>query len=449
MPENYYYKGGQPAFITNILERIQMSYSISFFNQVLIKEGNEYNESPLTDNEQATLSKTKPEFLKKINAVTESSRVIFNLGFIKQITPMGTLSNTPVEGMPLIPLKYFDGANCIALLGHNMAQRLVKEVAIKVTSVQYLLPDATSFITKETKFIADSDDDLTNLTKDNDKFLPIEDGYSIIKGRLEEDSFNHDAAYDPVTQTYKFNEESYSQPYFTSLRIIYRDDSDTTAGLAGQHMMSNIIFGSFYEAPSPNLEYSISYENDRYTKIRGLSGIDFVQPKSSKRSFNFSQGVPDKNFFADKMLELDGRKNYSMTFSTIANKDMFPAQVVSDSMPELASRQYPNAAYKTSSESSSGDYEGSYQVDDVSQSGNTTESLKRNFYTEIISNTSNTMLPFIFINNVNAKYADTGIFANNIMDDQFDVCMFSNNSIDIEHVAHNLWSVSLDFYSIY
>ena len=59
------------------------------------------------------------------------------------------------------------------------------------------------------------------------------------------------------------------------------------------------------------------------------------------------------------------------------------------------------------------------------------------------------MLPFIFINNVNAKYADTGIFANNIMDDQFDVCMFSNNSIDIEHVAHNLWSVSLDFYSIY
>ena len=59
MPENYYYKGGQPAFITNILERIQMSYSISFFNQVLIKEGNEYNESQLTDNEQATLSKTK------------------------------------------------------------------------------------------------------------------------------------------------------------------------------------------------------------------------------------------------------------------------------------------------------------------------------------------------------------------------------------------------------
>ena len=60
-------------------------------------------------------------------------------------------------------------------------------------------------------------------------------------------------------------------------------------------------------------------------------------------------------------------------------------------------------------------------------------------------------MPFIYINNVNSVGHDTAgnSFAGDVLWDQFDVCVMDDNAFELEHVAHNLWDLSLEFYSVY
>ena len=328
----------------------------------------------------------------------------------------------------------------------------VDNIQVEINAVQYNLETlAGTLLTGE--YQSTNQEVLANGAAASTNFKTIEDGYTIIKLNSIND-ITADANYVANTSGQHKDEQGviHTEPYLLGFR--FRLFCGTNADneelpFLGPAKVSSIILGSYYNAPSPNLEYSLTYENDRYQVDRGLSGIDFITSKSSKKGFQFMQGEPTKNFFADDFLALDGRKSYSMSFSSIQNKDMFPGMTVS-SKKYNANYLYKNFDLLATGTTSSGDFAGEYLVDDISESGDINQSLKTNFYVEIITNTMNTMLPFIYIHNVNAKAGtNTGSLSDDVLWDQFDICRFTSNSIELEHVSHNLFNVSLEFYSVY
>lgn len=193
--------------------------------------------------------------------------------------------------------------------------------------------------------------------------------------------------------------------------------------------IGSIVVGSYYDMPhSPDLNLKLSYDMDGVKTIQTkngatLSNAMYTKPADWVNGRGAWQLGDNQNYRS-------GRRIWDLSFSYLADTDVFPVNASQSHLYNSADGYYEGANNPTTGFSD-------IAADGVSFVTNILDG--QDFFSSVWNKTMGNALPFIFQPDGGGGVAGQG----NFNPDQFAICKFVGDTLKYEQVAHNTYNIKL------
>ena len=459
---NYFKKAGKPALINDFLSLLMQNYGVDDLNLEVFRSDDHngmLQDVKLEDEQWTKLFFCNPSQKLRFNANPDGSTREFRIqinfkpehritehscGAINALAVLG--HNFYTAGVGIMGKAKFDK------IGHDPEEENYNDFIGESVSKQIYNFD------QDPKYIANSESTTPHTT--GVYLKPRTDGFSIIKCRSN--------ILPKFEQTESLRETYYLKEIeFSILGLGFGFDSGQFS-ILHDVIISSLVCGHYYEFPvAPDMAVAVEYDFDGVKTNETVGGSEFAYIEHVGKPFQFAQGDLDVGFFSNGVNRPKGRKRHNITFSSVANRDLFPAAMIESRSIENDGVLSGSVSFSSQDDSDYNDSAigaiASYHTNDLGWDGvyyatqvGTVITMTDSFYKNVILHTLGGALPFIFIENIDAKFqavtypdGTTDYTKEQIIWDQFCVCRVDKNSFRFTQSSHNVFSVALNVYETF
>tara|TARA_Y100000361_G_scaffold104291_1_gene94045 strand:- start:976 stop:1992 length:1017 start_codon:yes stop_codon:yes gene_type:complete len=195
--------------------------------------------------------------------------------------------------------------------------------------------------------------------------------------------------------------------------------NDDGSQVTQSYNLGSLIFGSYYDMPSADLELSMEIEFDGFDTLKTMGGSTLTNVRYAGSPYwinGESKAAPFSIGDTNEVAKRNGRRVWNLSFSYISDKDLFASNYMGNNYTETTTN---------------------YSDDDIDTDNNTNNA----FYYNINNDKS-------FISQVLNKIGNGQRFLfqpdnTNNNPDQFAICVLDQDSLSISQVAFKTYNISL------
>ena len=459
---NYFKKAGKPALINDFMSLLMQNYGVDDLNLEVYRQDDHngtLQDLKLEDEQWTKLFFCNPSQKLRLNANPDGSTKQFKIelkfksdhritehscGAINALAVLG--HNFYTSGVGIQGKATFDK------VGHNPEEANYNDfIGESVTKPLYNFEQDPKYIANSESFGEDS----------SGRYLkPRTDGFSIIKCRSN--------ILPKFTQTESLRETYYLKEITFNIKAIGFGMDLGDYSILHDVIISSLVCGHYYEFPvAPDMAVAVEYDFDGVKTNETVGGSEFAYIEHVGKPFQFAQGDLDVGFFSNGVNRPKGRKRHNITFSSVANRDLFPAAMIESRTIENDGVLSGSVSFSSQDDPDYNDSAigavASYHTNDLGWDGvyyatavGSVITMTDSFYKNVILHTLGGALPFIFIENIDAKFSSLSYpdgtpdyTKEQIIWDQFCICRVDKNSFRFTQSSHNVFSVALNVYETF
>ena len=465
---NYFKKAGKPALINDFISLLMQNYGVDDLNLEVFRKDSHNGTTQdvkLEDEQWTKLFFCNPSQKLRLNANPDGSTREFKIqinfkpehritehscGAINALAVLG--HNFYTAGVGIIGRATFDK------IGHDPEEDNYNDFISDNYGTGGMVNKSIYHFNEEPKYIANSE---STATDSGGVYLkPRTDGFSIIKCRSN--------ILPKFTQTETLRNTYYLKQIEFTLKGLGFGIEGGEFPILHDVIISSLVCGHYYEFPvAPDMAVAVEYDFDGVKTNETVGGSEFAYIEHVGKPFQFAQGDLDVGFFSNGVNRPKGRKRHNITFSSVANRDLFPAAMIESRIIENDGVRSGSVTFSSHDDPDYNDSAiqqiPSYHTNDLGWDGvyyatqaGSVITMTDSFYKNVILHTLGGALPFIFIENIDAKFSSVGYpdgsvdyTKEQIIWDQFCVCRVDKNSFRFTQSSHNVFSVALNVYETF